>query len=327
MRPTSPSILVTGAGGFIGQAVTAGLLKQARSVRPVVRNTPAAQRLGLAVADMAVVPTLTADTDWSPALVGVQVVVHCAARVHQLPETAVDPLAAFRAVNVAGTLNLARQAAEAGVRRFVFISSVKVNGESTFEGHPFRAEDPPAPQDAYAVSKAEAETGLRVLATQTGMELVIIRPPLVYGPGVKGNFAVMVNWIRRSFPLPLGCADNRRSLVALDNLVSLIAVCADPAKSPQAAGEVFLISDGEDVSTTELIRRVARAYGIKARLIPVPTRWLQIAGGMLGKDVIVDRLLGSLVVDASKAGNLLGWRPVVRMEEQLQKMAQYDAMA
>jgi nucleoside-diphosphate-sugar epimerase len=179
----------------------------------------------------------------------------------------------------------------------------------------------PAPQDAYAISKWEAEQGLMAIARETGMGVVIIRPPLVYGLDVKGNFAKLVQWVRKGIPLPFGALQNRRSLLALDNLVSFIALCADPAKSPKAANEVFLISDGEDVSTAELLRRVARAYGTKAHLIPVPPAWLRFGARLLGKSAVADRLLGSLVIDSSKARELLGWRPVVTMDEQLQKMA------
>jgi nucleoside-diphosphate-sugar epimerase len=242
-----------------------------------------------------------------------------------MKDKTVDPLAEYRMVNVAGTLALARQAAEAGVRRFVFISSIKVNGELTLSGRSFLPDDTPAPEDAYAISKLEAERGLMAISRDTGIEIVIIRPPLVYGPGVKGNFAAMIRWIRRGVPLPLGAVHNRRSLVALANLVDFIVLCADRERSPRAANEVFLIADGEDVSTTELLRKVARAYGGKPRLLPVPARWMRFAAGLLGKGAVADRLLGSLVVDSLKARDLLGWRPVISMNEQLQKMAQHDA--
>lgn len=310
-------VLLTGTSGFVGSAVLRHFQMQSTPVRPVFRNSDSAQLAGVAPEQSAIVPTLVADTDWSAALQGVQVVVHCAARAHVMRETAIDPLAVFRAVNVDGTLNLARQAAVAGVRRFVFISSVKVNGESTALGRPFTADDTPAPEDAYGISKAEAEAGLRAIAEQTDMELVIIRPPLVYGPGVKGNFASMLCWMARGVPLPLAAVtENRRSLVALDNLVSLITTCI---QHPCAAGQVFLVSDGEDVSTVELLLRIARAQGKSARMLWVPAMLLKLAARLLGKGAMVQRLLGSLQIDISKNRELLGWQPPVTLDEGLRR--------
>jgi len=255
---------------------------------------------------------------------GCEAVVHLAARVHVMKDESSDPLSEFRRSNVDGTENLARQAAQAGVKRFVFISSVKVNGESTQPGQPFTPADAPAPQDDYGLSKFEAEQALWQVARSTGMEVVIIRPPLVYGPGVKGNFARMVHWVRQGVPLPLGAVHNRRSLLALDNLVDFIALCANPERSPQAANQTFLVSDGDDVSTTELLRRVAHAYGVPARLLPVPLGLMHAAARLLGKAAEADRLLGSLQVDASKARNLLGWVPPVTMQAQLRQMALFQ---
>jgi nucleoside-diphosphate-sugar epimerase len=223
-------------------------------------------------------------------------------------DTAADPLTAFRAVNVDGTLNLVRQAATAGVKRFVFISSVKVNGELTQPGRAFTETDAAAPQDAYGQSKHEAEQGLRQLAADTGMEVVIIRPPLVYGPGVKANFAALMRAVQRGWPLPLGAVHNQRSLVALDNLVDFIVTCIT---HPQAANQTFLVSDGEDLSTTELVRGMAQAVGVPARLLPVPVWALQAGATLLGKGDAVQRLCGNLQVDISKARNLLGWTPPV----------------
>lgn len=314
------NILVTGASGFVGSAVWRYFQTQAIPVRTVFRNTDSARLAGVAPEQSAIVPTLAADTDWFAALQGVQVVVHCAARAHVMRETAVDPLAVFRAVNVEGTLNLARQAAAAGVRRFVFISSVKVNGESTMLGRPFTADDTPAPEDAYGISKAEAEAGLHAIARKTGMELVIIRPPLVYGPGVKGNFASMLRWVVRGVPLPLAAATgNRRSLVALDNLVSLIATCT---QHPRAAGQVFLAGDGEDVSTAELLRRIAQVQEQSARLLWCPVGVVEFAARLLGKGDVAQRLLGSLQVDISKNRNLLGWQPLINLDEGLRRAVQ-----
>lgn len=252
-----------------------------------------------------------------PLLGGHEVVIHTAARVHIMDDPATDPLAAFREANIAGTVTLARQAAESGVRRFLFISSVKANGEMTLPGRPFRAEDPLAPCDSYGISKAEAEAELMTLTAQTGMEVVIIRPPLVYGPGVKANFLTMMRWLRLRLPLPFGALrDNRRSLIALDNLVDLIVTCI---RHPAAANQIFLASDGEDLSTAELLRRLAAAMGVPARLFPVPP-WVITAGAsVLGKKNMAQRLCGNLQVDISKTRQLLGWQPVVGIDEGLRR--------
>jgi nucleoside-diphosphate-sugar epimerase len=265
-----------------------------------------------------VVASIDGSTDWHDALAGCDAVVHLAARVHVMTETTADPLNEFRRVNVQGTLNLARQAAAAGVRRFVFVSSIKVNGEATQPGAPFTADDAPTPLDAYGVSKMEAEQGLREIARQTGMEVVIIRPPLVYGPGVKANFATMMRWLKRGVPLPLGAIHNQRSLVALDNLVDLIVTCLTHLA---AANQTFMVSDGEDVSTTELLRRMGQAMGHPARLVPVPASWLKVAVGLLGKGDVAQRLCGSLQVDISKTRELLGWTPPVSLDEGLRRAA------
>ena len=242
---------------------------------------------------------------------------HSAARVHVMEDTEADPLMAFRAVNVDGTLNLARQAAAAGVKRFVFISSVKVNGESTPPGRSFTEADAPNPQDAYGQSKHEAEQGLRQLSAETGMEVVVTRPPLVYGPGVKANFAALMRAVQRGWPLPLGAVHNQRSLVALDNLVDFIVTCIT---HPQAANQTFLVSDGQDLSTTELVRGMAQAAGVvPARLLPVPVWALQAGASLLGKGDAVQRLCGNLQVDMSKARSLLGWVPPVSVEEGLRR--------
>lgn len=306
-------ILVTGANGFIGRALCAYLAALRQQVVPVVR-----QPCGMPDARI-----LMADDDgaWSAALDGCDSVVHLAGRAHVMHERERDPLQVFREANVDTTLELAHRAAAAGVRRLVFISTIKVNGEASLPGSPFGADDPPAPQDPYAISKEEAEAGLLKMARETGLEVVIIRPPLVYGPWVKGNFASLVRWVRKGVPLPLGAVHNQRSLVALDNLVDFIACCADWEKTPGAANQVFLISDGEDLSTPELLRRIARAYGVPARLIPVSESWLRTAARLVGKSAEMDRLLGSLVVDTTKTRDLLGWRPVVTMDQQLHKMA------
>ncbi|MFP4226686.1 MAG: UDP-glucose 4-epimerase family protein [Desulfobacterales bacterium] len=295
---------VTGATGFVGRALCASLEKRAGGVRRIVRKKQAG--------GVAAVGDIGPETDWSGALEGVQTVVHLAARVHVMADEAGDPLAEFRRINLEGTENLARQAAGAGVKRLVFLSSVKVNGEATEFGRPFTVQDAPAPQDPYAISKFEAEQGLRRVEKETGLEVVIIRPPLVYGPGVKANFLRLMQAVQKGLPLPLGLVRNRRSMVALDNLVDLILTCID---HPAAAGQTFLVSDGEDLSTPELIRKLAQAMGKKARLLPVPPALLRLGGTVLGKRAEVERLIGSLQVDIGHTCETLGWRPVVSVDE------------
>jgi nucleoside-diphosphate-sugar epimerase len=261
--------------------------------------------------------SLSSDTDWTNALRNVKQVVHLAARVHIMNDTSSDPLAEFRRVNVEGTANLARQAAAAGVQRFVFLSSIKVNGEFTVAGQPFTADDVPAPQDPYGISKHEAEQSLRQIADETGMEVVIIRSPLVYGPGVKANFAAMMRWLARGLPLPLAAAtQNRRSMVALDNLVDLIVTCLH---HPAAARQTFLVSDGEDLSTVDLLRRMGVAMGRAARLFYVPTACLKLAAKLVNKPGIYQRLCGSLQLDITKTRQMLGWAPSVSVNEGLQR--------
>lgn len=306
-------VLVTGGQGLVGKAVAAGMRERGFVVRVGSRQAPA-------VADARLEYVRTTDlsgaSDWTGALQLVDIVVHCAARVHVMNDSAADPLAAFRAANTAGTLNLARQCAAAGVKRFVFVSSVKVNGEATQAMRAFTETDVPDPQDDYGLSKHEAEVGLRELAMASGMEVVIIRPPLVYGPGVKANFAALMQAVQRGVPLPLGAIDNRRSLVALANLVDFIHVCAT---HPRAANETFLVSDGDDLSTTQLVRGLAGAAGKPGRLIPVPVWLLQLGGIMANKRATVQRLCGNLQVDISKARERLGWVPPVSVEEGLRR--------
>jgi nucleoside-diphosphate-sugar epimerase len=287
------SLLITGGTGFVGQAL------RNRFVNLPVRLSVRADSL-----------------NWGKVLFGITTVVHLAARVHVMRETETNPLDEFRAINVDMTLNLARQAAVAGVKRFVFISSVKVNGESTPFGRAFTEIDAPNPQDDYGQSKLEAEQGLRMIAIETGMDVVIIRPPLVYGSGVKANFAALMRAVQRGRPLPLGAVHNQRSLVALDNLVDFIFTCIT---HPHASNQTFLVSDGQDLSTTELVRGMAKAAGVSARLLPVPVWTLQAGALLLGKGDAVQRLCGSLQVDISKARSLLGWVPPVSVEEGLRR--------
>lgn len=309
-------ILVTGAAGFVGQAACRGLLTAGEEVRAVVRFDADPLPAGV---EHCIIGDIGTGTDWRSALTGVDVFVHLAARVHVMREQASDPLAEFRRVNVGGTLNLARQAAQAGVRRFIFLSSIKVNGEETKTWHPFTEDDRPGPLDAYAISKHEAEQGLRAIARQTGMEVVIIRPPLVYGPGVKGNFLTMLRWLEKGLPLPLGSIQNKRSLLALDNLVDFIMVCLD---HPATANQTFLVADGEDLSTTELLRRTSVALGRPARLLPIPHAIMQSGLKLMGKGDLAQRLCGSLQVDISKARTLLGWKPPISVDEGLRRTAQ-----
>jgi len=301
-------VLVTGANGFVGAALTTRLIAERRHiVVGSVRNASA--ELPALVTRVEVGP-LGPETDWRPAIERVDAVVHLAARVHMMSDKIRDPLAEYRRINVAGMCTLARQAASAGVKRFVFLSSVKVNGESGC----YTEADPPAPEDAYGISKHEAELALRAIAKDTDMEVVIIRSPLVYGPGVRANFLALMRAVSRGIPLPLGAVNNRRSLVALRNLVDFIITCIE---HPAAANETLLLSDGEDLSTTDLIRRLARAMGRPARLLPVPPSVLIAGAALLGQRDIAQRLLGTLQVDISKARELLRWEPPITVDEGL----------
>lgn len=301
-------IFVTGATGFVGQALLAALGKREQNALLGGVRRPAAHLPGGAVP---VIGDLT-DSDWLNCLNGVDVAVHCAALT---AVTKVEPgqeTDAFRRVNVEGTLQLARSAAKAGVGRFVFISTVKMLGESTPPGNPFTESTAPKPEGAYAQSKLEAERALLALGKETGMEVVVIRPPLVYGLGVGGNFASMIRWLSKGVPLPLGAVDNRRSLVGLDNLVDFIVRCIE---HPGAADQVFLVSDDADLSTSELLRKLAHFMGRTARLVPFPPRWLERAAMLMGKREVARRLLGSLQMDISKARDVLGWSPPISVDE------------
>jgi nucleoside-diphosphate-sugar epimerase len=306
-------VLVTGANGFIGQSLCDHLAAVGHNVVRAVRCASGLQH-------EIIIGAIDGTSNWQAVLADCETVVHLAARVHVMRDAAANPLDAFRRVNVAGTLNLARQARDAGVRRFVYLSSIKVNGEHTELGHPFTANDGPVPEDAYAISKWEAEQGLRALAAETGMEVVIIRPPLVYGPDVKANFLSMMRWLHKGIPLPFGAIQNKRSLVGLDNLIDLIVTCLT---HPAAANQTFLVSDGEDLSTTELLRRTAAALGRPARLVSVPSGLLEAGAGLTGKRAVAKRLLGFLQVDMTKTCELLGWSPPVTVEEGLRRTAEF----
>ncbi|MDK4719489.1 SDR family oxidoreductase [Rhizobium sp. CNPSo 3968] len=298
-------ILVTGATGFVGQALCAELSRRRMDYRPVSRNSGPG---------FAAIGAIDGQTDWSEALAGIDTVMHLAARVHVMNESASDPLAAFRAVNVDATVNLARQAAGAGVKRFIFLSSIKVNGEGTSVGKPFRASDVPLPEDAYGRSKLEAEAALLAISAETGMEVVIIRPPLVYGPGVKANFASLMKWAARPFPWPFGAVRNRRSLVYVGNLVDFMLLCATHLS---VGNRVFLISDGDDLSIGQLISKLSLAAGRKAWMLPVPPSLLEGFAALLGRRAAAQRLLGSLQVDIGETRSVTGWSPPYSVEEGL----------
>lgn len=300
-------IVLTGATGFVGQALLKALTTY--TVICAGRRAPDSHSAYFHT-------ELTAQADFMPALAGVTVLIHAAARAHIMRDEVADPLSEYRKVNVDATLNLARQAAAAGVKRFIFISSVKVNGEQTDAGIPFTAQQLPAPQDAYGQSKAEAELALQQLAGETGMELVIIRPPLVYGAGVKGNFATLLKLAQKNLPLPLGAINNKRSLVALDNLVDLIITCI---RHPAAKNQTFLVSDDRDMSTTELLKLLTITAGLSPRLLPVPVSWLEFAAKLTGKRAVISRLCGNLQLDISHTKNTLGWAPPVSVEEGIKR--------
>ncbi len=311
--------MVTGATGLIGSAVVSLLNESGKVVAPVRRLT---DRFPQGVQQVQI-DDISGSTDWRPIFSShpVDVVVHAAARVHVMSDSSSDPIIEYRRVNTEGTIQIARQAAEAGVKRFIFISSIKVNGEFSEEGKPFQPDDAFIPSDPYALSKYEAEQELLKMAATGELEIVIIRPPLVYGPGVKANFRALIRLVRRGVPLPFGSVHNKRSLVALENLVDFIRHCV---VHPDCANQIFLISDGIDVSTTELIRKMARAMNRPPRLLPVPVWLLKVALTLLGKSEVATRLFGSLQVDSTKARRLAGWEPVISMDEQLKKIIEFE---
>jgi nucleoside-diphosphate-sugar epimerase len=305
----SRRVLVTGANGFVGRACCAEAVARGMVVRGVTRSVC---DLPKGVENI-VIGDIDGNTDWLDALTDCESVIHLAARVHVVADKADDPLREFRRVNVEGAMNLARRAVAAGTRRFIFVSSIGVNGAETFQ-QPFTAQDVVTPHSPYARSKCEAEQGLRGLATETGIEVVIIRPPLVYGPGAPGNFGALVKWLARGIPLPLGAIHNKRSFVALDNLVDLIMTCLE---HPTAVGQTFLVSDGEDISTTELLFRLGQAMGRPARLLPVPVSWIKFSAALAGRRDLVRQLCASLQVDIEHTRRTLGWNPPISLEQGL----------
>ena len=313
MSNTRP-ILISGATGFVGQALVAALRAQQRPVRRALRQAIAGDE-----PDDVVVGDIGPDTDWLSALQDVDCVVHLAARTHVLDERSADALEAYRRINVLGTIRLAQLAAAAGVRRLVFLSSVKVNGDAT-TSRAYTENDAPMPQDAYGITKREAEDALRRIGSETRMEVVILRPPLVYGPGVKGNFLRLLRLIERGLPLPLASVDNRRSLIYVENLVNAIIACVN---APAAAGKTYLVSDGEDVSTPALIGKLATAMGRSPRLLPCPVALLNLGAAMVGKRAAAARLTGSLRVDSSRIRAELGWVPRYSLDQGLNATAQW----
>lgn len=309
--------LVTGATGFVGRFLCARLLAEGHMVRGTLLPEENPEALFGAVEPVVVQP-LSSDTNWQNALEGVETIIHLAARVHIMDDPSADPLAEFRRVNVEGTLKLARDAAVAGVKRFVFVSSIKVNGEETHKS--YTEESFANPADPYGVSKLEAEVGLRQIEAETGLEVVIVRPTLVYGPGVKANFLKMLQAVQGGIPLPLASIKNKRSLIYVGNLVDALANCAT---HPKAAGKMYLVSDGDDVSTPKLVCRVATALGVQARLLPIPVSLMRLAAKLVGKSGAVNRLTGSLTVDSSKIRLELGWNPPFTMEEGLKETARW----
>ena len=301
------TILLTGHTGFIGQALSKSL--HTKDLRLVGRRALPNQEVFFYKKDLSIYE------DFKDSLDGVNVVIHAAARAHIMKDESLDPLYEYRKVNVDGTINLAKQAAKYGVKRFIYISSIKVNGESTQPGTPFCFDDAYSPEDPYGVSKAEAEVGLLKIGAETGMEIVIIRPPLVYGKGVKGNFDSLLRLTPKRLPLPLGCVNNQRSMVFVQNLVDLIVTCID---HPRAANKVFLVSDDEDISTSDLLRRLGSAAQCPARLINIPVSVLRFFAKLVGKKAVIDRLTGSLQVDISHTKQVLDWKPPYTVDQGLE---------
>ncbi len=313
--------LLTGATGFIGSTVAESILNQGHKLTVLVRNT--SNTLSCKV-EQKLYNLENLEGLCLKMSSNVDCLIHIAARAYVTDENSLNPLNEYLRINRDATLNLAKIATKHGIKRFVYLSSIKVNGEQTLSDTVFKPDDIFSSSDPYGISKYEAEQALLKLALETEMELVIIRPPLVYGPKVKGNFAALTSLVKRGIPLPFGMINNKRSFIALDNLVHFILLCSDRTRSPKAANRVFLISDGEDVSTSTLLRKIYKAYCIKSRLLPMPISLMLFLAKVLGKSHLFDRLSGNLQVDTSLAYDLLGWKPIITMDEQLKKMAEFE---
>lgn len=309
------NVLITGANGFIGSSIVMKLVTlDDYKVRVAVRKK------GVIFPDSVEVfenLDVSAETDWTRALEKIDIVVHCAARVHIMKDISKDPISDFRKINTDGTLNLARQAELSGAKRFVFLSSLGVNGEKTI-GHPFKADDTPHPHSPYTQSKMEAEIGLMEVSKKNKMSVVIIRPPLVYGENAPGNFGSLISMVKKPIPLPLGAVKNKRSFVFLDNLVDMIICCL---RHPNAANQVFLVSDDEDLSTTQLIKKIGKALGKSVFLLPIPVFILMASAKFIGKAKVAQQLLGTLQVDIEKTKSRLGWTPPFSVDDALRKTA------
>lgn len=313
------TVLVTGANGFVGWALCVRMLEEGWQVRGTVRSAKLSASLPTGV-EAVQIEAIGPDTDWSKVLAGIDVVIHLAARVHVMKDTAIDPLSEFRQVNVDGTQRLAQMAAAAGVRRLVYVSSVKVNGSGSLL--PYSETDTPAPKDPYDISKWEAEQVLHKIAADTELDVVILRPPVVYGPGVKANFLHLLKLVASGIPLPLDSVDNRRSLIYVGNLVDAIITCAS---HPRAAGETFLVSDDEDISTPQLIHMISAGMEKQSRLLPCPTGILVVLAKLIGKSSEIERLISSLSIDCSKIRTTLGWKPPFSMEEGIRETIDWFA--
>ena len=308
------TVMITGAQGFVGGALCSSLRKQEWSVRPVVRTRSPNNGDHIEVGD------IDPDTNWNLALSDTQYIVHCAAHVHRVQGHTQDSLREFRRVNTFSTETLARAAARSGVKRFIFLSSIKVNGENAPLDSPFNQTSPANPHDSYSISKWEAEQALARVATETGLKIVILRCPLVYGPRVKANFLRLLQAVKHGIPLPFSLVKNRRSLIYLGNLTDAIATCLT---HPAAAGKTYLVSDGEDVSTAELIALIAQVLGKPSRLLPCPLGPIELAGMLTGKSDEIARLLGSLCIDSSKIRSELDWTPPYTLEQGLAETARW----
>jgi UDP-glucose 4-epimerase len=308
-------ILITGANGFVGLPLSQHFMVVGHQVVGAVRSHDSLSLLNSHI-HLKAIGDIDEITDWQGCLGGVESVIHLANRAHVMDEQSSNPLALYRKVNTAGTLHLARQAAAAGVKRFIFVSSIKVNGELTLPGQALSHKDQHVPVDPYGLSKYEAELGLKLISDQTGLEVVVIRPPLIYGPGVKANFLKMMRWVEKGIPLPLGAIQNQRSMLGLDNLINFIELCLI---HPDAAGQTFLVSDDHDVSTTELLKEIAAAMHRPSRLLSMPQCLIEKLLILLGQRHISERLCGSLQLDISLAKKRLSWKPPHTLKDQLNK--------